>query len=757
MVLDKAYLTSATKHHQLVDVPGLGAEPSQITKGGLQYAVPFSNLYGVEWGKMFLSHATVMLYGARFDPSVNLHGEEIAAMVGGMAPMSFTFSLYSKNRPPTLAKDTLTINLKGLDEIGPENASYIPKADQWRSNISSGLWDKLSIRYHGPMYLERYYTSYDPEHDAIKFHIWVEGQTYKKRQISFQATVANKHIYTFLIEGPGGYEFSIARPKDVALWSPDMPSLYDLSFRLNQGKSILDAIAFQAGFKSFKVEGKHFLLNNAPFTARGGTVVWHRFLRDKEGREVAWDTAWFVANVIKPLKERGANFLRFHLGTPPQSLLALCDRYGLLTQYEYFFFHGLPATAASLEPQWRFWLDAAMQHPSTGIIHPWNETNEEDLLIAHQVLDSLLLEYPPLVVSERDVLHLHKYWYSLFENLGLYYDSAAQFPKPIMADEFGGNYLDGNADPGTYKTLGEAMQRWLGRHQTREERLAFHTVTNAKVAEYWRGIGAAGLSPFCIAGSYEDGNHWYLGPLKDGKLKPVWNALTPAWSPIAASLSYWDKNHIPKQKVEIPFTVYNETPNQELILVELRLVDATKRKIVWRKTTSYKLWSHERQKQVSMVEMPANPGKYLLEAEVVNRPIYIKHPIISSLEIEVIDIKKQRASLKPILLVAGMDEYQKGLESVGYKTNLFDNSLATTAIVSFPTKRFCHSVEQRKKWEAWLDAGKSIIVLDAGPQWLGAENDAPNTMQTNGLVQPKAFRADSITLPFGAKITFFLF
>ena len=36
---------------------------------------------------------------------------------------------------------------------------------------------------------------------------------------------------------------------------------------------------------------------------------------------------------------------------------------------------------------------------------------------------------------------MHKYWWSLFENLGLFYDSYEQFPTAIMVDEFGGNYL----------------------------------------------------------------------------------------------------------------------------------------------------------------------------------------------------------------------------------------------------------------------------------------------------------------------------
>ena len=64
-----------------------------------------------------------------------------------------------------------------------------------------------------------------------------------------------------------------------------------------------------------------------------------------------------------------------------------------------------------------------------------------------------------------------------------------------------------------------------------ELRIAMNSLSNASVAEYWRRIGAAGMSPFCIVGSWYDGNHWFLGEIADGKPKPVWDDLTAAWSP----------------------------------------------------------------------------------------------------------------------------------------------------------------------------------------------------------------------------------
>ena len=137
--------------------------------------------------------------------------------------------------------------------------------------------------------------------------------------------------------------------------------------------------------------------------------------------------------------------------------------------------------------QWREWLDLCLRHPCICLIHPWNETEGQELETAFAALDTLAPEYPPLVISHRDVIHVHKYWWSLFENLGLYYDSAAEFPQPIMADEFGGNYLDGQGDPGSYPTLRETLLRFLGRGHT----ASCGCSTRLKRTRRWPSTGGA--------------------------------------------------------------------------------------------------------------------------------------------------------------------------------------------------------------------------------------------------------------------------
>lgn len=111
-------------------------------------------------------------------------------------------------------------------------------------------------------------------------------------------------------------------------------------------------------------------------------------------------------------------------------------------------FHGMPATYESLLEQFPAWFDVAMQHPSIAIFHPYNETEGNQLKIVWKAIENILPNYPNLVLKDKDVIHIHKYWWSLFENVGIYYDDASQFSKAIMVDEFGGNYLDENGNIG---------------------------------------------------------------------------------------------------------------------------------------------------------------------------------------------------------------------------------------------------------------------------------------------------------------------
>ena len=713
--LDRQYRETAM-------VPGIATDPATMNAGDLWYRKQVS-LPDTGW-----SHAVLELKGARFAPAVFVNGRQLSSQSGGMAP---TFHKLSSPEVTPGAKITLEVALKSLKNLSERDASYIPTADHWRSNVSSGLWDGVVLHLYRGVRIQRLIPFVDIHRKtvALKYQLGADDPAVP---LSGMAFVEVKDRQGKLLIGEqqafngaeNTLEFSFENR--LALWSPDEPNLYQLSLRIEGAEGDEGAIADQAGMslglKEFEVERKQFYLNGKPFKSRAGTVVWPRWVRDPEGRALGYDQQWFIKNVIKRLKDHGANTLRFHLGLPPESFLSLCDQYGLAVQYEWSFFHGLPASRESLEEQWRAWLDLAMRHPSVSLIHPYNETeDEEQLARAWQALEEILPEYPPLVLADRDVIHIHKYWWSLFENLGLYYDSADQFPKAIMADEFGGNYLDGKGDPGGYKAVKSTFLRFLGENHNRADRLQLHSLANAKIAEYWRRIGAAGFSPFTILGSHEDGSHWYPGELTKGRPKPVWQALTAAWSPRSVSLELWDRNFRPGQRIKVPLHSFNDTEEKVRQQVRVEVVDDQGR-VRFRKNLSHRSEAFSQDSREVRIDLPEREGRYGLRATLLNPPARVKYPVVSDWDIRIQRAKLPAGLEKATVAVAGGElELRAFLRQQGIKMVAEDDLSADIVLTSRPSWERIESGDRRlpEHFKRAANQGIHILMLDVGKRFLG--------------------------------------
>ncbi|HEX2948692.1 MAG TPA: glycoside hydrolase, partial [Armatimonadota bacterium] len=379
-----------------VSVPGLAGDPAQVTPGTVWYRRTVVLPEG-EW-----TRATLTLYGARFCPRIYVNGDLVSSSEGGMTWTHHRFAHPAVQPGETV---TLEIALADLDATDPGDASRIPAADRWRSNISSSLWDAVTLRCHGDNCLTRVIPSYDLASDTLTVHWETTGD-----DDNYIATVEILAIDGSILAAnsapSNADQTKIPLHGACELWSPETPHLYRLRVTLMAGARVLDMDEFSWAPRDFRIDGKKFRLNGLPVTFRAGSFVWHRFVRDREGREIAWDTAWIEENIVRRLKAHGANGLRFHLGMPPEALLDLCDKYGLLVQAEWSFFHGMPGAKVSLLRQWRNWFDLIMRHPSIVIIHPWNETEGEELDTAFAALTEIVSDYPPLVIAHRDTLHI---------------------------------------------------------------------------------------------------------------------------------------------------------------------------------------------------------------------------------------------------------------------------------------------------------------------------------------------------------------
>jgi hypothetical protein len=732
------------RYDRMVQVPGLATDPAKINEGTLWYRRKVKLPRG-NW-----THATLTLNGARFCPAVYVNGRKVSESPGGMTVT--THLLKSADVSPG-KNIILEVALKSLKDIDPLDASRIPEADRWRSNLSSCLWDKVTLRLHGPARIRR----------LIPWADLADNQVSVKWQFERLKPGPQGFSMRFDILSPDGQKMAAAAIPEAAAkgtaqiplgdrcryWSPEKPVTYRLRAALSESGRILDRWEITLGIREFRTQGLGFRLNGKPIQMRGGTVVWQRLLRDPEAEKLAFDVKWFEKNVVLRLKDHGANTIHFSLYTPPEALLDLCDRHGLLVQHEWIFFHGVKASKESMVEQWRAWLDLAMRHPSIVIIHPWNETESDQLKAARAAMKILCREYPPLVVSHRDVTHIHKYWWSMFENLGLYYDSASQFDRPVIVDEFGGNYLDGQCNPGGYPTLKESFLRFLGPDHTRALRLQLHTEASTQVAEYWRRLGVAGFGPFCILGSPEDGNHWFLGKLKNGVPKPVWNGLTAAFSPLSCSLEVWDRNFLPGQTVTLPLYLFNDTDSPvELKASVLVLAEDRESRPLDRQKVASRLEPHSLSKKKVTLQLPDREGQWRFEAALRNPPASVKYPVASSWRFRTL-----RPEVPPSLdnVKIGIPDHESELRDFLRENHLSacgpDDPEAKLLLTSRPTwEKAVKDPAVAGLLHKAIRQGQSVVMLDIGPLNLGAGYPKGNDLGP-AWQQLKVENADIVKVP----------
>ncbi|MCY0902256.1 MAG: glycoside hydrolase family 2 [Firmicutes bacterium] len=162
----------------------------------------------------------------------------------------------------------------------------------------------------------------------------------------------------------------IALPQPVALWSPDHPELYDITYRLVSDGRVIDHVDGYFGMRKIAVENGKVFLNNRPYYLR--MVLDQGYFPDGILTPPSDDA---IRRDVELTKALGFNGARKHQKVEDPRFLYWCDRLGLLVWGEMANAYRYSETAVSrLTSEWQEAVLRDRNHPCLIAWVPLNES-----------------------------------------------------------------------------------------------------------------------------------------------------------------------------------------------------------------------------------------------------------------------------------------------------------------------------------------------------------------------------------------------
>lgn len=271
------------------------------------------------------------------------------------------------------------------------------------------------------------------------------------------------------------FTFDISNDLDafkIHWWAPRNPQLYDVTYQLLRGGTIIDEVKSYFGFRIFKTKGNALMLNLNPTYLR---LTLEQGYYNKSGLTVKNEQE--IIDELNLTKAMGFNGLRMHQKIADERLYYYCDIMGLFAWCE------MPSTYefkdTAIENITREWMEIVKQHynhPSIICWVPFNESwgvnrltsskKEASLTCGIYHLTKAFDPMRPVICNDgwehttSDIITLHNYSTNGAELLDFYKDlesmlkgdtrpnySQSRLPfvdgftykgQPIMIDEFAG-------------------------------------------------------------------------------------------------------------------------------------------------------------------------------------------------------------------------------------------------------------------------------------------------------------------------------
>ncbi len=285
---------------------------------------------------------------------------------GGNTPFAFDITRHLKP-----AGNTLMVRAED-----PPTDRYIPRGKQyWEPKSASifytrttGIWQPVWLEAAGDSYLTSVRISPD-SNGTVRFDARVARP---QPDLELHASIAfdGKRTAQGSASAAGPRSTVLSSVADPQFWSPGRPRLYDVTFELRRGTTVLDRVSSYFGFRTVTTDNGQVLINGRPTFLK--LVLDQGYWPDSTLTPPSDDAIQYD---IRMTKEMGFNGARKHQKLEDPRFLYWADRMGFLVSSEM-------ANAYLFDDQYverftREWMEAVERdynHPSIVIWVPINES-----------------------------------------------------------------------------------------------------------------------------------------------------------------------------------------------------------------------------------------------------------------------------------------------------------------------------------------------------------------------------------------------
>ena len=334
-----------------------------------------------------------------FLAKIYINGSLVISHIGGYLP--FEIDITSIVEIPS--SNTLKVEIKYWDP------SFVDANDcpLWPVGFYDNFWGLgitggVTILARNPVYIENAYIQTSVSQHKIDAVVSLTNADLTDHTVILESRVEHNGSSVFswsdrtvLVPAGDTVEVSLSQPwADAHLWRPDDPYLYQFISRVKENGSVTDTRKEQFGFREFRIEGNHFLLNGIQTNLHGDNIT---IYSEKQYWYYLVPTPQAWSAILDSMKALNFNTIRLHQSPPPQWMFDLCDEKGMMVISESAIMWRdeinplrSPVYAQNSITWLKEWIRQYRNHPSIVI---WSAENEMYVWGLHQCSREQLISF----------------------------------------------------------------------------------------------------------------------------------------------------------------------------------------------------------------------------------------------------------------------------------------------------------------------------------------------------------------------------